>query len=214
MMIMPLYNMKNLRDDMRNKGRHITASLFNYNARKYVVVYEDLDNIKKNTYFLLRITFVDLSDGRELECNGNTKGLNVQISTLKDFFFVRDGVKYVDWIGSFYETFGPCIPSAVSIEPMVEEKLAMINVLDKRDTKNNGEYCFGVKRNPKVNGVQYQRSPFNTDKTLLKRPALFEKLGEDSALSFLYTNDKDKEKTDAEILEDFALKEGFKVSQK
>ena len=83
----------------------------------------------------------------------------------------------------------------------------MIRTLDERDPNNNGQYCFSVKRNPVVNGTQYHRSPFNTDKTILKRPLLFNRLGSDTTISFLYTNDASKEKTDNEILLEFSKKD-------
>lgn len=51
-----------------------------------------------------------------------------------------------------------------------------------------------------MNPVGKQRSPFNSDKTKLNRPALFQKLGGDPRRSFCYSNDPQKKKSDAEII--------------
>ena len=83
----------------------------------------------------------------------------------------------------------------------------MIEILDTRERNNDGIYCFGVKRNPVINRKQFKRTPFNTDKTILLRPDLFNRLGNDETLSFLYSSDPTKEKDTTEILVDFAQKE-------
>ncbi|WP_301052058.1 DUF6037 family protein [Lactobacillus hominis] len=57
-------------------------------------------------------------------------------------------------------------------------------------------YCYGTIMNP----VGKQRSPFNSDKTKLYRHVLFQKLGIDPRRSFCYSNDSQKEKSDAEII--------------
>lgn len=203
----PMENMRSLRNNMRSKNRHITASLFGYNGREYIVVYEDLENIKKNTYYLLRLTFRDVKDGRELSCNANTKSMDIKISELKNYFHVYSGERYADWIGAFYENFGEHIPSCINEDITKKEKEVMIDILNIRENHNDGIYCFGVKRNPIVNGRQSKRTPFNTDKTVLLRPDLFEKLGSDENISFMYSLDSSKEKDTTQILIDFAKKE-------
>lgn len=51
-----------------------------------------------------------------------------------------------------------------------------------------------------MNPVGKQRSPFNSDKTKLYWPVLFQKLGIESRRSFCYSNDPQKKKSDAEII--------------
>lgn len=203
----PMENMRSLRDDMRSKNRHITASLFSYNGREYIVIYEDLENIEKNIYYLFKLTFRDTEDGRELSCNANTKSMDIKISTLKNYFYVYSGERYTDWIGTFYKYFGSNIPLYINENFTKKEKEAMIDILNIRDDCNNGIYCFGVKRNPIINGRQLKRSPYNTDKTILLRPDLFERLGGDENISFMYSSDLSKEKDTTQILIDFAKKE-------
>ena len=206
-MLNPMEDLRSLRNDMRINNRHITASIFDYNGRSYVVVYEDLENIKSNAYFLLRITFRDIVDERELSCNANTKRMDIEISTLKNYFHIFDGARYADWISSFYQMFGKHVPLYVPKIHTREERETMIDILDIRERNNNGIYCFGVKRNPVINGKQLKRTPFNTDKTILLRPDLFEYLGKDKNISFMYSDNPDKEKDTTQILIDFAKKE-------
>lgn len=79
--------------------------------------------------------------------------------------------------------------------------------LGKRDHEPNPDaiYCFKLKRNPCIDGKQHQRTPFNSDKTKLLRPQLYEKLKDDDTISFCYTDDVTKAKYDYELLNDLKI---------
>ncbi|MBR5095523.1 MAG: hypothetical protein IK094_00240, partial [Treponema sp.] len=61
-------------------------------------------------------------------------------------------------------------------------------------------YCYKIMRNPEGK----HRSPFNADKTKLLYMDLFKYFENDLSISFCYTEDKEKEKTISEIIQNFS----------
>ncbi len=57
-------------------------------------------------------------------------------------------------------------------------------------------YCFAIKRNTKR-----VRSEFNSTKTSLLRPSLYNEYKKDKSISFVYSSELRKEKSDNEIME-------------
>lgn len=55
-----------------------------------------------------------------------------------------------------------------------------------------------------MNNKQYVRSIYNDNKTRLLRPTLYEEYKDDNTISFCYSNDEEKEKSDREIKFNFA----------
>lgn len=84
----------------------------------------------------------------------------------------------------------------------------MVISLSKSDGEDvNKIYCFKVKRNPlKSNNTLGQRTPYNDNKTRLLRPTLYEKLGKETNISFCYSKNPEDEKSDDEILANWAQK--------
>ena len=73
----------------------------------------------------------------------------------------------------------------------------MVSSLSKSENPNK-IYCIGLRRN-----IKGSRSEYNKDKTKLLRPTLFQKFKNNKDISFCYSENKEKEKTDIEILENF-----------
>ena len=89
----------------------------------------------------------------------------------------------------------------------------MVYTLSKKDSDDPSRiYCYAVKRNPTVkdrltgNVRQQRRSPYNDNKTRVLRRTLYNRLGGDDTLSFCYSDDPAKSRTDEEIISNWASK--------
>ena len=68
-------------------------------------------------------------------------------------------------------------------------------------------YCHDVRRNGlKEDGTPKHRSIENSNKAKILRPNLYSRLCSDSNLSFYFSRDISKEKTDEEIFSQFAMR--------
>ena len=71
----------------------------------------------------------------------------------------------------------------------------------------NAIYCCGVIRNGlKKDGTSKYRTPENDNKARTLVHTLYEKLGKDKTISFCFTEDCQKQKTEMEILANFIEK--------
>ena len=202
-------NLKELKADMEHKGWSIESFLFHYKKVQYVVLVKLYDEIKekKPQYALVKMEFVD-EDNNSLTIPTNSRGFMtefVSIATIRNFF----GVEYQENIGDFMQQFyvylARFIPNEVSDRKTDREKQCMVSSLSRSDgEEENRIYCYKVKRNPIVNNHQYVRSIYNDNKTRLLRLALYEEYKDDNTISFCYTDDREKEKTDREIKLNFA----------
>lgn len=90
-----------------------------------------------------------------------------------------------------------------------ETQLAIIHRLSQNDHENvNNPCCYSVKRNGIHNGIQYRRTPFNSDKTKLLRENLYKMLDNDDTISFCYREDNPL--SDTEIYHQFAQRNKIK----
>lgn len=129
------------------------------------------------------------------------------LNTTAEFFRIKTHGDYTKVtlrmiFESFYKHFQKFIPSEVK-ELSNTQKALVVKALDKHDS-SKGTYCFGVKRNPIINGVQAHRSIYNDNKTRLLRKDVYAKFSSDSTISFCYSTDSSKENSLSEILFNFA----------
>lgn len=201
---MLLCNLNELKADMVSKSWTICSFLFTYKSVVYIVLVKRFVGKEKrvNKYALVKLHFMkrdDLND--ELEIEANASRLLIDAKTLRQYF----GIKYQDNLGDvlkqFTETFGKAIPISIPNNISDEEKGAMVKSLSISDSENpNKIYCYKIKRNP--NGEK--RSDFNSDKTKLLRPGLFNEFENEPGVSFCYSHDSLKENYDATILYNFS----------
>ena len=123
---------------------------------------------------------------------------------IKDFrkFF---NIKYQPNLGNlqqFYIRWGNCIPTKIDNDPQLKQ--ITIQYLDNLGHSSNGLYCIGIRRNPKLN-KQTHRTVYNDIKASILLPDLYKYFKEDNTISFWFSNDKDKEKTDSEIIDNFSV---------
>lgn len=201
---MLLSNLKDLKIDMVKKDWTICSFLFKYKSVDYIVLIKRFVGKEKrvNQYALVKIHFMkrnDLEDGLEVEANSNNLIIDAKI--LRQYFGIEYQKNLGDILKQFTETFGKAIPKNVSNYISDEERVAMVCSLSRSDSEDPKKiYCNKIKRN--ANGQK--RSEFNSDKTRLLRPFLYENFVNEPNVSFCYSNDSDKENDDSTILCNFS----------
>ena len=199
-----LSNLKLLNDDMKNKGWIITSFTFRYKTVNYIVLVKRFlsEEKKGNKYSLVKLEFMkenNLEDSLLVEAN--SKQIFVDAKIFREYF----GIAYVPNLGDifnqFYGIFGKSIPSTIKIVNTDFEKTAMVKSLSISDSEDPTKiYCTNVRRNPEGQ----KRSVFNSDKTKILRPRLYEYFTDEESISFCYSNDECKNNDDATILKNFS----------
>lgn len=202
----PLYKLKSLRDDMESKDWSICSFIFNYKSNKYIVLVKRFvgNEKKSNEYALVKLNFLKSKQlGHELVVEANSKRLLTDAKTIREYFEIEYHENLGDILQQFTITLGNTIPSKMLENNTLEEKIAMVRSLSKSDSEDpNKIYCFAIKRNPKGR----KRSIFNSNKTRILRPKLYEKLKNDLSLSFCYSKNKWDQKSDEELYKTFIMK--------
>lgn len=212
----PLGNLLSLKEDMKRKGWSISAFEFRYKDVDYFVLVKRFVDISYiHEFALVRLTFVKADNFDDnFEVDANSSGL-----------MLREEDKYAEFLhffgieskennpGNIFKEFavvlGRCVPASM---PEVESysyniKRAMVISLNISDSEDpNKIYLYAVRQNPKGQ----RRSIYNSDKTGLLRPQLFKVFKDFSEISFCYSDDASKEKSDADVVRD-AINNGFKL---
>lgn len=196
-------NLKLLKADMEEKGWIIEAFSFRYKSTNYIAIAKRyLENEERLEYALLKIEFLEANNlEKTLTLPANSYGFIAHPKIIREYFGIVYQKNVQDLMQQFNRTFSLFIPSKVQIGKSALFKEVMIRSLSKNDSEDPTKiYCFNVKRNPD-NG---RRSIFNDNKSRILRPSLYDKLGIDTNLSFCYSNDKNEECSDSEILIKYA----------
>lgn len=202
---MVLSNLKALRDDMKKQGWTISSFIFVYKKIEYVVLvklFEDKDK-KKNKYALVKLCFLRHGNTNDmLEVEANSYGLIVEVKTLIEYFNIEFKENIADIMAQFCARLAGYIPSVVLDNISEIQKIAMVKSLSISDSQSPDKiYCTKIKRNPKG----YNRTVFNSNKTRILRPTLYDIFKDDSSVSFCYDSSAAKENDDSTILKNFAL---------
>lgn len=138
----------------------------------------------------------------DLEVEANIQGLLIEAKIIRNFFCIEYSENLREILKEFAVYLNKSIPIKMNNSISDIEKAAMINSLSKSDSENpNKLYCYKIMRNPEGK----QRSPFNEDKTKLLYMKLFKYFEKDPTISFCYTEDKGKEKSISEIIQNFTI---------
>lgn len=201
---MGLANLKLLKNDMLDKGWVISSFLFKYKSIEYIVLVHLFGGRykKKDPYALVLLEFLEKNNlDHELRVEANSGGLILHASKLRDYFGIKYGPNLGDVLSQFTNTLNRFIPTIVNENFSKEQKQAMTASLSSSDSEDpNKIYCSGVKRNP----IGCSRSNFNDNKARLLRPKLYKNFKDDKTISFCFSFQVEKEKTDSEILEAFS----------
>ncbi|VEU73187.1 Uncharacterised protein (plasmid) [Mycoplasmopsis gallopavonis] len=205
-----LENLKKLKLDMEEKERLISSFIFKYKEIKYIVLVERFteEKQKKNKFALLKLNFIDDSE-KELVCEANSCCLLLEAREIREYFKIEYKENIGDILRQFSKYFGSKIPTKMkeNHECSDEERVAIVKKMSNKDSEDpNKKYCIGIRRNPKGQ----KRSIYNSEKTYILREKLYTWFEKDNTISFCYSKVKEEEKTDKEIIENFAKKENLK----
>jgi len=202
-------NMVLLLKNLRDNGWHITAFPFSFKNIDYIVLFEDIDNLKLVANGnIVRLTFIDTTDADHvLEVKANPNRFDIGAKQLREFFGIEYSENLGDIFRQFYERFGAIIPRIRPLTLSTAEKNAAIQRLNRNDNDNdNAMCCYAARRNGVYDGKQHYRTPFNSDKTKLLRETLYERLGGDDTISFCYR--EENELDDITIINQFMINYG------
>ncbi len=201
---MPLNNLKELKEDMKKKDWTICCFMFQYKGTDYVVLVKRFvgNEERLSKYALVKLHFMkcgNLED--DLKAEANSQKLLIKVEKLRSYFNIEYGENLGDILRQFTQRLNESIPVSVPEDISSIQKEAMVRSLSKSDSEDPRKiFCNKVKRNPEGG----KRSPFNSDKTKLLRPTLFEHFKDELSISFCYYVEKSKEHDDETILKNFA----------
>ena len=199
-----LNNLVLLKEDMKKKGWTICSFRFNYKSKEYIVLVKRFvkQEIRISEYALVKLHFINIITSDEYEIEANSKKLLIgDKKEFREYFGIEYSYNLGDIFQQFTKRLGNYIPDSVPNNYDKQEKIVMVSSLSKSDAENpNKIYCIGLRRN-----IKGSRSEYNEDKTKLLRPTLFQKFKNNKDISFCYSENKEKEKTDIEILETFNI---------
>jgi hypothetical protein len=197
-------NFRQLKSDMESNGWVIDAFPFTYKAVNYIVLiklYDDNDT-NRPEFALLEVEFLkknNVSDN--LIAPANTTGFLIKAQDLRKYFGIGWSENLGDILSQFNQYFSTFIPLTAGLKRTKEIDSAIVDSLSKSDSQDpRRKYCFSAKRN--ANGGN--RTRYNDNKTRILRPFLYSKLSGDPKVSFNYSSESSKEKSDSEIISNFS----------
>ena len=199
-----LENLRMLKKDMENNGWVIDAFPFTFKAIDYIVLVKlyDENDANRPEYALLELEFLkknNISDN--LVAPANTTKLLITAQAVRAYFGIEWSQNLRDILSQFYEYLSGFIPLSVGLHRSREVDIAMVESLSKSDSQDPRKiYCFSAKRNSN----ERNRTQYNDNKTRILRPILYSKLSGDSKVSFNYSLEESKEKSDSEIISNFS----------
>ena len=211
----PLENLHALKADMEKNGWVIDSFKFHFKKVDYIVlVILYVPDEPRPQYALLQLDFLDAKNfQRHLLVPANAQKLMTDAKIIREFFDIKYQENLGEILLQFSTWLGKFIPDRVNTQKSQTEKEAMVYTLSKKDSDDPSRiYCYAVKRNPTVKDTltgivrQQRRSPYNDNKTRVLRRTLYNRLGSDDTLSFCYSDDPSKNRTDEEIISSWASK--------
>ncbi|MGJ0909194.1 DUF6037 family protein [Clostridium botulinum] len=197
-------NLKQLKHDMEFKGWTIDSFYFYYKKQNYIVLVKLFDSDEKRPeYALVKLEFLKENDFTDsLLVSANSVKLFIDAKTLREYFNIEYVENLGDILSQFNQRLAEVIPTEVLDNKTEAQEIAMLTSLNKSDPEDPRKiYCYAVKRNPrKSDGTLGRRSPYNDNKTRIRRKTLYARLGNDTNLSFYYSMNIDEENSDEIII--------------
>lgn len=197
-------NLKTLKIDMDDKGWVIESFYFKYKSKNYIVLVKLLAEKEKAPDFaLLKLEILEENDFTNmLAVYANSVKLYVDAKTLREYFGIEYSNNLGDILAQFNQSFASYIPTEVNENKSDNQKECMNQSLSESDSEDPQKiYCMSVSRKgKKKNGELIHRTPFNDNKTRLNRPSLYERIGDDTNISFNYFKNPENYRTDEEII--------------
>ena len=202
-------NLPLLLNDMKQSGWTIDAFGFRYKEQSYTVILQlyGEDTRKPSQYAQAALEFC-----REEDLSASIRAwldfYEVRFFGTDDFcrfFGVVPGTAMRDLFQDFSEIFANSIPTKRNTRPTPVQREQML----RRCEGDNPDaiYCYGIFRNGlSPSGEQKHRRTENGNKAALACPLLWEKLREDDTISFCFTDDVTRLRSEAEILQQYLKK--------
>ena len=213
--MLPLSNLRALRDDMRKKGWIIDSFRFLFHEVNYIVlVILYLPGEEKDQYALVKLDFLHPANfNNHLLVPANSLHLIEDDFVLRKFFDLPEADHPGNALLTFTKQLGYSAPTKVNpSKPPVEKKAIIHKLSDGNSEDAEKLYCFAVKRNPVLidretgKPRQMRRSTYNDRKTRVLRSSLYQKLGKDDTISFCYSNDPEMDYPDEVIMDNWLKK--------
>lgn len=103
----------------------------------------------------------------------------------------------------FINIFQSHSPSKIS-ELNNELKRVVVQKINQREGTPDADYCYDVRRNGvNINGRQRHRTPYNSNKTKILYPELYNYFKDDNTISFYYSPNPEDERTLNELISKF-----------
>jgi hypothetical protein len=200
-------NLPSLLNDLKKKKWVIDSFLFTYNRVNYVVILKLYkENARKpSKYSQAEVEFIERGNNYNLLL-GHIDFYEVYFRSIEEFcnfFNVKRGSANRNLFLDFSEIFAEFIPNSRNEDKSDEER----RLIGSRAEGNNPNaiYCYEVRRNGRYDdGTPHVRSIENSNKTQSLRPALYRRYCDDTNLSFCFSDEEEKEKSDDEIIANFA----------
>ena len=205
-----------LRNDMRSREIAVTVFQFSYNDYSYYVVVGLLTESEREQqdtkYALVHLRFVDRNDvSRAIDVYANRREF-LQPSKryeLRKFLHIQYQDGFHEWLESFYQCFAKHVPTKVLTDlDSFERDLVEHSLVSFSGIKANRIYPISMKRNgKKADGAPKQRTEYNGQLASIRCPNLYQMFSDYKEISFCFSSDASKEKTESEILENFRKSE-------
>ena len=200
-----LKNLDSLAKDMKKKNYYISAFVFNFLQKEYMVFVKRFrpGMIRHSNYARVVLEIIDADDStHRLECEANKLRLIASDEEIREFLNEPPSTHPGNIALAFTRALGYAMPTSVRIFTTAEKK-KMVSVFYDDDNADK-IYCMRLKRNPEGQ----HRSEANTQKAKLLVPDLYERFRIDDTISFCFTADEEKDKSVNDILLDFARRRG------
>lgn len=206
---MPLTSLIAIRKEMIDRGWVIACFPFTYARNDYYVLVKRYTE-ERPDMALVELCFSDCADPDRMLCApANSKGINTDAKTLREYFKIQWAPNVGELLRQFTQQLGQAMPNHLPVKFSDAESQAILCHLSNNDAEDPSKvHCTGIRRNPtRRDGTPGLRSAYNSQKTLMLRPALYEMLSGDPGLSFCYSSDPADCQDDSKILGRLAVRQ-------
>ena len=197
-------NLPSLLRDMEEKEWIVESFPFEYNGKKTIAILRryEVEGKKPAPYATAEIEFVN-RDNITLSIEGYMDFYEVHFKSAAEFFRfwgVRPSGSMRDVFKDFANVLARFIPKSKTVEKGDKlEKMVLASRTDPNDP--DAVYCCDVRRDgTRKDGTLKERSTANSNKAELLCPNLYAKYKMDRNLSFVFSRDPAKERSDEEIM--------------
>ena len=203
-------DLKQIVHDLKDRDFALAIADFTHCERSYFVLIKRYVKAKsvKEKFALARLEFIRRSDTSiSREWPATRYQLIGEASEIREFFgipFVKGGIG--DALQTLYARLGGALRDNIRMHLSAEEQRVVIASLSRSDSENPDRvHCYAIRRNRlnTVTGKRQQRSSFNSQKAAMLRPELYDRLKDDRTISFCFSTDTERWRSDRDIYESF-----------